>query len=493
MSKRTTVLLAVALTCAFLLTAGCGSQQAGLGEIFVSTNSDQARSVFERGLDTFEKFRTVEARELFGKAIEIDPDFAMAHMYRAWCSSTSQEFNEHMQKAAELETSVTPGERQMIRATYASGVENNPGKAIRILQQLSRDFPRDKRVRVAKASIHHQQGSYDKAIVELRLATTIDPDYSAAYNLLGYAHTQKREFGMAEQAFKNYIRVLPDEANPHDSIADLYTRMGRHNDAIRHYQKAAEMNPNFAFSVRKVGTSLIYQGKFDQARNAFRKSMQQEPDASGKLAAQAGIADSYVYEGRLDDAIGAAEELVQMAEDANIPEWQARAHSARCDIYTAKGELDLAEASIQDCRQVVTSSNLLPAIKDKFVRGALFDQALIACKRGDMERAWQKSDAYLAKIEAGHNPKLMENHHALLGHLYLAEGDFEKSISNFLQANQEDPYTVFHLARAQAASGNNDDATELYQKVAEWNQNSLNYALVRGQAMGEVQKQIAGK
>lgn len=493
MSRRNIILLTATLACFCLLSLGCGNQPEGLDDVFISTNSDQARRVFEGGLNAFEKIRFVEARELFDKAIVIDPEFAMAHLYRALSSSTFQEFNEHMQKAAELETSVTPGERQMIRATYASGIENNPGKAIRILQQLARDFPRDKRVRMAMANVHYGQRAYDKAIVEIRRAITIDPDYAEAYNLLGYSYTGAQQFEKAEEAFKNYIRALPGEANPHDSIADLYTRMGRHEDAIRHYQKAADMNPNFALSVRKVGTNLVYQGKFDEARNAFRTAMTREPDATGKLADQAMIANSYVYEGRLDDAIGAAEELVQMASDAGIPEWEARGHSARCDIYTAMEEFDLAQASVQDCRKVVMSSNLIPAAKEDFARGALFDEALIACKRGEMELAWQKADALLEKIESGHNPRQMENHHALLGHLYLAERDIDKSVANFELANQEDPYTLFHFARAQNASGNPDKATKLYQKIADWNQNSLNYALVRNQAMGEATRQIATK
>ncbi|MFQ5649838.1 MAG: tetratricopeptide repeat protein [bacterium] len=472
---------------------GCGSNQDGMDEIFITTNSDQARHLFNEALATFEKIRFTEAREMFSKAIEVDPGFAMAHYYRAITSSTAGEFNEHIQKAKELSSSVTEGERLMIEASYAALVENNPTRGIEILQQLAETFPKDKRVHATLGNLYYGQDEDDKAIQAFRKAIEIDPDYSTAYNSLGYAYREKGDFEKAEEAFKNYIRLLPDEANPHDSIADLYTRMGKHEDAIRHYEKAAELNPKFAVSQRKIGMNLIYMGKFEEARQAFDKAITMESTVAGKLSDLDRVANSYLYEGKLNQAQRACEDIITLASQEGIPEWQATGHATRCQVFLAMGDLENAEASMAECRNVVMTSDLMQSIKESFIKDALFNEAIIAAKRGDFDAAWQKADEHKTRISAGNNPKEMEDHHALLGRLYLERGETGEAIEHLKQADMENPYTVFELASAYASTGDEEKATQLYRDVAGWNQHSVDYALVRSHAIEEVNRRVAAK
>jgi len=452
------------------------------GEIPITTKSDEARKIFMEARQLFDNIRFDEARELFSKAIEKDPDFALAHLYRSFTGTSTMDFQNHLKHAVTLAAKASEGERLLIESVQAN-VENNPVKAIQLLELLVQKFPNDKRAHSFLGGNYSGRDDDDKAIAEYEKATQIDKDYAPAYNSLGYAYYQKADYAKAEEAFKNYIRLVPSEANPYDSLADLYTKMGRHEEAIKNYEKSVELNPKFGFSQKKIGDNLVFMGKYDDGRAAYRKSVEMQTTPSGKLGDMAAAARSYVYEGNPQQALAEGEKVLQMATKEGLPEWQAGIHSTNCEIHIEMGSLDKAEQSLAECKKVVMGSELLPAFKENFAKGALFDEALIAAKRKDFAKAMAKADEYKAKIEAGKDPKEMENYHALLGRIHAEKGDYAKAIEHLKQANQENPYSLYLLAVAESKAGDKAKAAKLFKKAANWNEDSLDYAFVRPKAM----------
>ncbi|MGH7596573.1 MAG: tetratricopeptide repeat protein, partial [bacterium] len=430
----------------------------------------------------FENIRFDEARDLCAKAIAKDPNFALAHLFRSFTGTSAMDFQKHLKNAVALAPKASAGERLMIEAVQAS-TENDAVKAVTLSEQLVQKFPNDKRAHFYLGQYYYGRDEDDRAIAELNKAIAIDKDFAPAYNILGYVYREKGDYAKAEEAFKNYIRLLPNEANPYDSLADLYMKLGRYDEAITNYQKAVTLNPKFAFSQGKIGDNLVFTGKFEEARTAYRKAIEMETTPSGKLAHTAAIAHSFIYEGKPQQALTESEKILQMAARDGLPEWQAGTHLANCDIYIETGNFDKAEQSLVECRKVVMASQLSTAVKEKFAKDALFDEAVIAAKRKDFTKATTKADEFRAKIEAGKDPKEMETHHALLGRIYFEKGEYTKAAEHLKQANQENPYTLFLLAFATSEGGDMMKATELYKKVVNWNENSLNYALVRSKAM----------
>ena len=104
-------------------------------------------------------------------------------------------------------------------------------------------------------------------------------------------------------------------------------------------------------------------------------------------------------------------------------------------------------------------------------------------KMKKFDEAMAKAAEYKAKIEAGTDPGETENYYALAGYINLEEGEYAKAVENLKQANQENPYAVYHLAVAESKSGNNAEASALFKKVANWNQHGLLYPFVRDKAM----------
>jgi len=91
-------------------------------------------------------------------------------------------------------------------------------------------------------------------------------------------------------------------------------------------------------------------------------------------------------------------------------------------------------------------------------------------KKGDFEAALAKADEHLAKIQEDNDPREIQDHHGLLGLIHFEKGDHTQAIEHLNQGDQEDPYTLYHLAVAESKAGDPARANELFSKVADMNQ-----------------------
>lgn len=131
----------------------------------------------------------------------------------------------------------------------------------------------------------------------------------------------------------------------------------------------------------------------------------------------------------------------------------------------------------------MAASGLRQSLKDNFAKYAVRQEALIAAKKDDLATALAKADEHLAKIQEDNDPTEIQDHHSLLGLIHFEKGDHAKAIEHLNQGDQEDPYTLYHLAVAESKAGDPERADELFNKVADMNQDGLGYAFVRSKAI----------
>ena len=72
------------------------------------------------------------------------------------------------------------------------------------------------------------------------------------YNKYGYFLLAQKKYAKAIEMFQKQVRLAPDIANSHDSLGDGYRAAGRIKEAIAEYKKAAELDPQFESSLKKV-------------------------------------------------------------------------------------------------------------------------------------------------------------------------------------------------------------------------------------------------
>jgi CubicO group peptidase (beta-lactamase class C family) len=68
---------------------------------------------------------------------------------------------------------------------------------------------------------------------------------SRLLNILGYSLLAENELDRAILIFKENVRLFPDEPNPYDSLGEAYLKKGERENALKYYQKALEIDPEF--------------------------------------------------------------------------------------------------------------------------------------------------------------------------------------------------------------------------------------------------------
>ncbi len=462
-----------------LLFLSC--QKVERAEMPITTTSEEARKLFIKGLELYENLREAEAREYFQRALEKDMDFALCHFYLADIAASALDFQTHLKMAVALSKNVSEGERLLIESLRALA-ENNPEQAIILRQKLVEMYPMDKRAHRFLGYLYRKRDDR-KAIEEFQKAIEIDPKYAPAYNNLGYAYRRLGEYDRAIEAFKKYMRLLPDEPNPYDSIADLYTKMGKHEEAIKYYKKAVKLNKAFAFSQRKIGENYIFMGDFDRARKALQRALELSETAPGRVNTYLLIASSYLYENDFDRALQSAGKAAAFAKASDLPDWQTQVCFFKARIYLETGQFSEAGEELQRCEQLLKTASLPALTVEKLRYKALALRAMLAARKKDFDTAFDIAEQLKARIASGKDFKEIERYHRLMGFIYTLNGHPATAIAHFRQGNVNDPFVLFYWAECEKQLGNESKAMELLDKVANWNEHSLDYALLRSRAL----------
>lgn len=456
----------------------------------VTTASDEAEALFTEGRELFDKIRFDEARDVFDEALQKDPSFAMANVYRAMIATTDADFVDHLSKALNAKNDVSDGERLLIESINANS-KNRPMEALNYLKEARALYPQDKR-------LHHMLGiafqgvnMRNDAEREFKAALQIDPDFPPPYNNLGYLYRGSGNFADAEEAFQNYIRLLPDEANPHDSIADLYTKMGKYDQAIEHYQTAVELNPNFFFSQQKTGDNMMFKGLYEDGRLAYRKAIEMAPTVTDKIFIHQSLANSYLYEDNYGKASEEVEAAIKWAENESLPENAATLYQEKAMMDIEQGQLDQAGQDLAACDKIMETANLTENRKRKLESYSLRNRAILAAKGGNFEEAVTNAERLNELAIQSESPNDKETYHLVNGIIHYEQGDFVQAVEELKQSDPNDVYGQFYLAQSYQKSGKRDKADALFTRIAQWNEHSLEYALVRNKARSAAKIGIA--
>lgn len=472
-----------------LLAAGAWSSLQAQ-DIPITTQSKESKELFVQGRELFDNLRFDEAQQMFDKALQHDPNFALANVYRAMTATTDADFVRHLSKAVSAKSEVSDGERLVIESVKANAA-NKPFVAVTVLKKAVELYPQDKRLHHMLGLAYQGTDMDGKAEEEYQASIAIDPKFAPPYNNLGYLYRSSEDFAKSEEAFNNYIRLLPNEANPHDSIADLYTKMGQYDKAIEHYQKAVELNPKFFFSQQKIGDNLVFQGRYEEGRQAYKKAMEMTPTATNKILLQQGLANSYLFEDNYPNSTEASKIAIQWAEKESLPENIATLYQQKAFVDIEKGQLEEAEKDLQASDKIMEENNLTENRQQTLELLSLRNRALIAAKKGDFDKAMAKASKLQERAKISENPSDMKAYQMVAGIIAYEKGEYADAVEKLEKSDSNNPYSQFYLALSYQKAGKNNQARKLFSKVAQWNENTLEYALVRNKAQSAAKMGVA--
>jgi len=372
-------------------------------------------------------------------ALELDPDFALAHAALAFVQSRGFEG-----QAARTSITVADSLCQFIEddvnrckvqlfMLLSGPVEHlNADSLITFLEGKA---PSDELVLLYQAAIIEDVDSKAESFTRL---LEENPNHSLAHNQLGYIAARNGDFEKAEKHIKKYIYLAPDLANPHDSLGEIYMHWGRYEDAIHEFQLALSLQKNFPESVDK-------------------------------------LAEVSVRMGQIQRGLEILADLRSSGEGTDIPEW---VDARRIEILRDSGldsYLDEAYSSYISTYPTRLRSAVLRAVLYK--------------RHGAREMALTLIDSVYSK-----HPELSHNNtfRAVLADLVddhpAAAREWEQVINTGLVKNSEYQllFEYIQLARKMVQTGRHQEALETARKILRINPRHIEFLVIRAECAATV-------
>jgi tetratricopeptide (TPR) repeat protein len=331
-------------------------------------------------------------------------------------------------------------------------------------------------------TFHFTLQEYELALESLERSSAIDPEWAPPYNMIGYAERHLGNDEAAEEAFRKYIELIPDEPNPYDSYAEFLMRVGRFDESIEYYRKALENEPQFVASYVGIAHNQMLQGDFEAARATLSDLAAVARSENERRAANLWTAVSYLHQEDFDRALAAIERNYAIAEKGNELSTMAQDLGVMGDFLREAGRLDEAQEKYEQATALMQRADEPVELKAAAKRGLLFAQARLALERGDLDEARDKAELYRQRAEVSQVPYELRAYHALLGLIALEESDYDTAVEELEAANQRDPVVLFALCRALHGRGDDERARDVCERAYRFNQLGVGYAYVRNDA-----------
>jgi DNA-binding winged helix-turn-helix (wHTH) protein/Tfp pilus assembly protein PilF len=171
-----------------------------------TTHSLEALKAYSAGWKVFSSGGHAAALPLFKRAVEIDPNFAMAHASLGRMYSGTEEpalSKDSTTRAYQLRDHTSDREKFYISTSYELQVTGNLEKARQTCEAWAQAYPRDMNPHgFLGGMIYMPTAKYEKAIEEMKESIDFDPDIAILYALLALNYQYLDRFGEAESTLQ---------------------------------------------------------------------------------------------------------------------------------------------------------------------------------------------------------------------------------------------------------------------------------------------------
>jgi len=201
------------------------------------------------------------------------------------------------------------------------------------------------------------KGEGEAAIATLKRAIERHPDYAPAHSMLAFMMLVSGYVGwsvgerepLVQQAAALAARAAElDDSDPwaHFALGFVaFTRRGT-DDALEQFQRALDLNPNFAAAHGYLGLALALGGRTDLAIAHAEQAIRMSPHDPQNAIFNVGLAAAHYLAGRYSEAVGFGRKSLQQRDG------MTGGHRIYCASLAQAGQIDEARAALTRLKEL---------------------------------------------------------------------------------------------------------------------------------------------
>jgi eukaryotic-like serine/threonine-protein kinase len=431
-----------------------------------TTPSLEAFRAFALGDEAHEKALDIpEAEGHYKRAIELDPNFAMAYARLGVVYENSGQVAKakpHYSKAYELSAHVSESERLYISSHYDMTVTGNLPRVIETLQEAIQTYPGQLSSYININSVYQTLGQYDKALPYAEKAVELQPeDAIAAENLLVDLIALGRMDGAQLELAREHKLGMDSSTDVASQHLIAYFLLGDQQQVQRVLAEMAG-HPDEFVTTQNLALTQQFAGQYRKASITFQRAIEQAGHAKAPDAQAANLLTDGLGRGMvgLCDGNEAAVERALGLDKSKQTQMAAGLTAAVC------GNGKLVLPMLEELSRKYPEDTLIQDVYLPLSKG------YVALAAGQPQQA--VADAEPAKPYSATYPAL-----CLQGLAYLQLHDAGNAVNVFKTATQYRaamllsgigacyPVAQLGLARAYVMAGNKADAKKAYEALFE--------------------------
>ena len=346
----------------------------------VTTASIDAYRFYAEGINLHENGRELQAIAPLEKAVEIDPNFALALTKLAVIHGNlghSTLRRELATRAFQHVDRLTTRERYYVEATYYSDKDETIGKAMDSYKKVLELYPDAASSRNNLALLYATVEQFDDAIREYEQLRKRGFEFPGTYTGLAQAYNALGAFDSAREVLEGFERDHPDSPNVYAALGDVWLNVGRLDEADRVLKKAEGLGPARPGTLGAMHTAAIMAERWEDA-DAIDRRLARIDDPTTRLASGMLAANDALYKGRLAEALRSFDVVLEAAGSAGSNETALIRNSAANALLTANRPalaVPVAERALKESGDRVSQYEALAVLAQAHGRLGHTDQA----------------------------------------------------------------------------------------------------------------------
>ena len=259
-----------------------------------TTSSLEALKAFSLGDMKHQTFDELSALPLYQRAVELDPNFAMAYarLGTVYSNLGQSELSEkNREKAFELRDRASEHEKLYIMSHYYVD-SGQLDKGITALELYKQTYPRDAIPYNNLSVVYNQMGQYENALDNARQAVQLDPDSASGYGNVGYAYAGLNRLDEAKATFNQALQRKVGSTAAHSALAIIAWQQGDKN-AMERELDAMKDDPQGEFQTEGLRSGMAAYAGQGKAGKAFG---QKQREAAERFGFKEAVANEYSQE-----------------------------------------------------------------------------------------------------------------------------------------------------------------------------------------------------